>query len=221
MELWFLKTDMQGWDAKAITSGGSRLRRAHYVHAETWLLDAFPYGTVSSSAANSYCDDLLPHMLRSGFIPVGLKAVSGLEEREIAALRDPQLRRDETRGPWEGINQFLFLHGANSGVEAHAKIASKASVALVKARQVCERQRAYLKGQGAAPGLKEADAFFVRNDTNLLPPPVLRADWPQAPGRHEIRRRPSCDGGAVNHRHNREGAVKLEAGGVVRERGRR
>ena len=34
IDIWLLKTDMQGYDAKALTDGGPLLRRVHYVAAE-------------------------------------------------------------------------------------------------------------------------------------------------------------------------------------------
>lgn len=178
VELWFLKTDMQGHDAKALVSAGRHLRRAHYIASETWMLNHYPYGDESTAAQNSYCDTLLPAMLKLGYVPVGVMSNSGISAEEIRELRDPKLHTDPSKGPYEGLNRFLFLHSPG-GVVGATK-ANAASVAVTKAEALCSRQRAYLRKshKGATPGLKEADAFFIRNDTHLPPPTVPRIDWP-------------------------------------------
>ena len=98
VELWFLKTDMQGFDATALKAGGHLLRRAHYVKSEVNMLGAASY----EGASNSYCNDVLPLMLAHGFEPIGVKAESGFPEEDIKHLRDPMLYRNEGKGVWEG-----------------------------------------------------------------------------------------------------------------------
>ena len=112
-------------------------------------------------------------MLRTGFVPIALKGITGISPEDRSALRDPKLREDKTKGIYEGINQFLFKTDANHG-EA-------------KAEQLCARESTHLKatrrgrggGTARVPGLKEADAFFIRKDTPLPPPHVRREDWPK------------------------------------------
>ena len=69
LTLWFLKTDMQGFDYRgALKPAGERLKKIHYVNSETFLLGVSGYSGVS----NDYCQDTLPLMLSLGFEPVAL-----------------------------------------------------------------------------------------------------------------------------------------------------
>ena len=144
------------------------------------MLDGATYVT---KVSNSYCDGLLPHMLRHGFVPVALIATTGVSAEEINALRDPALHRADSKGPYEGINKFFFLHGANHLASLKPpKRAESSSVAIAKAQSVCERQRAYLANVDHRSNhlkVKEVDAYFVRNDSNLPAPP----HWTQGLGR--------------------------------------
>ena len=65
LEIWFLKTDMQGEDARALKSAGAALRRAHYIMSEVTLRGVTSY----RGSQNDYCRDWLPHMLAHGYIP--------------------------------------------------------------------------------------------------------------------------------------------------------
>ena len=68
LSLWFLKTDMQGEDAKALKSSGALIRRAHYIMAEVSLRGVASY----NGTQNDYCRDWLPHMLDQGYVPDGI-----------------------------------------------------------------------------------------------------------------------------------------------------
>ena len=68
VDLWFLKTDMQGEDARAVKSSGTLIRRAHYIMAEVTLRGVASY----DGAQNDYCNNWLPHMLAQGFVPDGI-----------------------------------------------------------------------------------------------------------------------------------------------------
>lgn len=68
IELWFLKTDMQGYDWRALGSVGDELRRVHYLTSEVYVGGHHTYRGVK----NDYCMQWLPHMLRLGFVPLGL-----------------------------------------------------------------------------------------------------------------------------------------------------
>ena len=68
IELWFLKTDMQGYDWRALGSVGRELRRAHYLTTEVYVGGHYTY----SGVQNDYCRQWLPHMLRLGYVPLGL-----------------------------------------------------------------------------------------------------------------------------------------------------
>ena len=68
VELWHMKTDMQGYDALALSNAGSALRRLHYINSETWLSRSIAY----EDAHNDFCEDLWPIMRRQGFRLVAL-----------------------------------------------------------------------------------------------------------------------------------------------------
>ena len=68
MQLWHMKTDMQGYDALALSNAGSALRRLHYINSETWLSKTIAY----EDAHNDFCEDLWPIMRRQGFRLVAL-----------------------------------------------------------------------------------------------------------------------------------------------------
>jgi hypothetical protein len=63
VELWFLKTDMQGHDFEALAGGGELLKRVHYLRVECWASNVFSYEGVR----NDFCNDHLPHMTALGF----------------------------------------------------------------------------------------------------------------------------------------------------------
>jgi len=66
--LWFIKTDMQGFDFRALSSAGRKLCRAHYLSTEVWVGNHKSYNDVK----NDYCAQWLPHMLKLDYVPVGL-----------------------------------------------------------------------------------------------------------------------------------------------------
>ena len=66
MSLLFLKTDMQGYDFKAVGSVGAALMRFHYVKNEVDFSLSKTYRT-ATGARNDFCLDHLPHMVRLGF----------------------------------------------------------------------------------------------------------------------------------------------------------
>jgi hypothetical protein len=71
LTVWFLKTDMQGFDFIALHSAGSHLRRAHYVMTEVYIRGASSYN-VTTGGGNDYCKDWLPFMLSIGYEPMAL-----------------------------------------------------------------------------------------------------------------------------------------------------
>ena len=160
IDIWLLKTDMQGFDASAIKAGGDMLSRIHYVHAETYLLGAHPYKT---APGNSFCKDLLPTLTAKGFAPVGLYREGGIDEAEFERLKSDKM-------PSGG--KFLFK--VFTGAKYNKKHLDEGTQ---EAQKFCEREKVFMEERKAAgkveakKKLNEADAFFVRIDTKL-PRPV-------------------------------------------------
>ena len=128
--------------------------------------------------SNSFCDDALPLLLRLGFLPLGLRPTVGVTASEVKRLRGSTSTGWSASGLGDR-NTPTYPHGfafwtprrdAHRGREAAAAY--------------CERERQMLQRRSAAhPGdahtdLKEADAFFVRNDTTLSTPRVADEHWP-------------------------------------------
>ena len=152
--IWYLKTDMQGFDARALAASGSVLRRVHYVTAETYLLGVASYDGV----ANDFCRDLLPRMLEQSFIPLGLRGGRarwqlGPKDREFWQLCDTQLSHTKSNV----TESWLFRSGG--AVAAHA---------------YCKRERLILAAVSSAAyahrAVKESDAFFKAPSTKLPMP---------------------------------------------------
>jgi hypothetical protein len=61
--LWFMKTDMQGYDFAALKAGGELLARVHYIRTECWLMNRQSY----SGVQNDFCADLFPYLTAHGF----------------------------------------------------------------------------------------------------------------------------------------------------------
>lgn len=63
VEIWFLKTDMQGHDYRSVVAAGPELRRVHYIRMETWFGNIRTYQGVE----NDFCLQVLPFMKEAGF----------------------------------------------------------------------------------------------------------------------------------------------------------
>ena len=181
LTLWFLKTDMQGFDYRgALKPAGERLKKIHYVNSETFLLGVSGYSGVS----NDYCQDTLPLMLSLGFEPVALLTWWSLKTDERIKLRQPKLPGGRQQQEWP----YLFHHGVRTSfteADGHhtSLFAGSMSVGEIEARAYCRREAAFLKttNETTKPtGTREANAFFRRPDTTLPAPPVLKGieDWP-------------------------------------------
>lgn len=63
VEIWFMKTDMQGHDFDALVGGGHLLRRVHYLRAECSLNNVRSY----TGPPNDFCLNLFPYLTSHGF----------------------------------------------------------------------------------------------------------------------------------------------------------
>jgi len=63
VELWYLKTDMQGFDFDTLKGGGVLITRAHYVLSEVWWNKVRTYEGVD----NDFCVNQYPLMTKLGF----------------------------------------------------------------------------------------------------------------------------------------------------------
>lgn len=151
LELWYLKTDMQGFDFTAVGSAEPRLlRRAHYLNTEVYLGGVATYEGVS----NDYCSQWLPFMLSQGFVPVGLQQETPRPKRQLLGL--------EALPPNSSAAEYLS--------RAHS------FCAWMQKKQEALRDR---KDNAHFPSPWEADAIWVRNDTWLPEPPnVKNFHWP-------------------------------------------
>ena len=59
IEMWLLKTDLQGLDTHVLRAGGEELRRLHYITSEASILGLRSY----RGSHNDFCADMLPLML--------------------------------------------------------------------------------------------------------------------------------------------------------------
>lgn len=74
VSVWYLKTDMQGYDFDAIVGAGELLRkRVHYIKTEVWFHNVQTYEGVN----NDFCLDHLPYMTRQGFEIAMVKGSAG------------------------------------------------------------------------------------------------------------------------------------------------
>jgi hypothetical protein len=161
LELWFLKTDMQGYDFKALGSAGPRLRRASFLVTEVWVFSRD--GGSYAGVRNDYCRDWLPYMLGLGFIPTGLQ-------------------REQPRPKFQLFNDRN--HGKSAaGFIAMARAFCKADELRVKKKREDEIRTDKLEKLANASSRQrhiadeswEADAWWIRNDTTLPLPPGVRA----------------------------------------------
>ena len=160
LTLWYLKTDMQGFDfSGALRAAGHRLHRFNYVATEVHLLRVAGYS--GAHGGNDYCLRTLPLMLARGFQPVALLTWWSLTFEERGSLRQPELPRGQHTNEWP----FLFHEGAH-GQSSHA--------GTREARAYCQREADYLARHNASPptGLREGNAYFRRAGTTLPLPPV-------------------------------------------------
>lgn len=63
VEIWFIKTDMQGHDFEALAGGGELLKRVHYLRVEAWAENVYSY----EGAHNDFCNDHFPYFTALGF----------------------------------------------------------------------------------------------------------------------------------------------------------
>jgi hypothetical protein len=73
IDIWFMKTDMQGHDYNTMVAGGELLGRVHYIRVECWIKNIFSYKGVR----NDFCRDLFPYMRTHGFELVHMHGNSG------------------------------------------------------------------------------------------------------------------------------------------------
>ena len=113
VELWYLKTDMQGFDFQALVAGADELKRAHYVLTEVWWDNVQSYGGVN----NDFCRHHFPFMRSMGFEVLraedgyetddlednpGISQINGLSQDEIKALCDTKRDLPRLKGSMEG-----------------------------------------------------------------------------------------------------------------------
>lgn len=73
IRVWYLKTDMQGYDFEALVGAGELLReRVHYIQTEVWLHNKQSYLGVY----NDFCLHHLPYMRKQGFEIAMLQATT-------------------------------------------------------------------------------------------------------------------------------------------------
>ena len=170
LDLWYLKTDMQGFDyTGALHAAGSGIGRFHYVASEVHLLGVEAYAGVS----NDYCARTLPWMLSHGFEPYALLTFWSLSPAERTALRDSRLPRGRK------THEFPYLFHGGVPTLGHTRRLSGAHAA----HAYCKREAEYLASTNETTkptGTREANAFFRRVGTRLPPPPVSIGveDWP-------------------------------------------
>ena len=73
VELWFLKTDVQGHDFAAVKGAGDMLRRVQWMKNEVQIQRQQMYEGVD----NDFCDDFWPYLTNLGFDLVELASDSG------------------------------------------------------------------------------------------------------------------------------------------------
>ena len=72
----YIKTDMQGFDFKAMASIGSRAARIPFLKTEVWAFNLLSYST-SSVVHNDLCRDWIPHMQSLNFSVAHVSFTSG------------------------------------------------------------------------------------------------------------------------------------------------
>lgn len=73
VDIWFMKTDMQGHDYNTMVAAGELLGRVHYIRVECWIKNLYSYKGVR----NDFCRDLFPYMRTHGFELVHMHGNSG------------------------------------------------------------------------------------------------------------------------------------------------
>lgn len=73
VDIWFMKTDMQGHDYNTMVAAGELLGRVHYIRVESWIKNMYSYKGVR----NDFCRDLFPYMRTHGFELVHMHGNSG------------------------------------------------------------------------------------------------------------------------------------------------
>ena len=175
LDLWYLKTDMQGFDyTGALHAAGSGIARFHYVASEVHLLGVEAYAGVS----NDYCARMLPWMLSHGFEPIALLTWWSISPTERSALRDSRLPRGRKTHEFA----YLFHNGVPTFGASSATHTRRVNGAHA-AHAYCKREAEYLASTNETTrptGTREANAFFRRVGTRLPPPPVSigHEDWP-------------------------------------------
>jgi len=115
-ELWYLKTDMQGFDFQGVVAGGRDLLKAHYILTEVWWGQVHSYG--QGEIQNDFCANFFPYMTALGFEVIrgedGYKdpdhlhdagagqIVSGMTHAQIAQLCQTQRGLAWQKGSNEG-----------------------------------------------------------------------------------------------------------------------
>ena len=142
IELWFLKTDMQGYDWRALGSVGDELRRVHYLTTEVYVGGHHTY----SGVKNDYCRQWLPHMLRIGFVPLGLFRDLPRPKMELY-----QISRNESLGSPRARHEQAAL-------------------------DFCARMRREAGGTETATLYEAINAYWLLRGTKMPPPPIRVAD---------------------------------------------
>jgi FkbM family methyltransferase len=73
VDIWFLKTDMQGYDFMALHGAGDALKRVRFMKTEVWIHNEQFYEDVN----NDFCNDFLPLLVPLGFELVELARDTG------------------------------------------------------------------------------------------------------------------------------------------------
>lgn len=106
IDVWFLKTDMQGHDFIALSSTGALLRqRVHYIMSETAVNNVHAY----NGTANDLCRDHLPFMRANGFKMLGMCKPCKAAFSSRAGGRKRQAQRPSL----SEIDRFCFLQRRN------------------------------------------------------------------------------------------------------------
>ena len=126
---------------------------------------------------NDYCRHVLPLMLSLRYQPVALLTFWSLTHEERTSLRMPTLPLGRSTKEFP----YLFHRGVTDTPKAKHGRGERAGerAGEREALAYCEREAAFLAAHNAS-GTKEANAYFVRDDTPLPPPPVAKGDehWP-------------------------------------------
>jgi len=156
LNIVYLKTDVQGFDATVLRAAGPALRRVQYIQSEVWLSGVYSY----DGPRNDYCVDVLPLMLAHGYEPTALTAASGSEQYLAHYMNKSQEEVKHSR--------FFFAGGGAAA-----------------AQQYCERERSMVGGDvKRRAGLREADAFFRLATASSAEAPILLHKQFRGEGHH-------------------------------------